>query len=103
LIFGERELFVSPHGTRFDLVLKQSNLAHWGPKRTAHPAPAIMILMLAAAGINMLVFRASAAVAVKGNIMNAGVIALISIAGLGWRGSSFFEGVANSASVLRRS
>jgi len=55
-------------------------------------APAIMIIMLAAAGINMLVFGASPAASVKGTIMNAGVVALISIAGLGWLGSAFFEG-----------
>jgi anaerobic C4-dicarboxylate transporter DcuA len=55
-------------------------------------APAIMIVMLAAAGINMLIFRASPIKTVKGSIMNAGIVALISIAGLGWLGSSFFEG-----------
>jgi len=55
-------------------------------------APAIMIVMLAAAGINILLFRASPVAAVKGSIMNAGMVALISIAGLGWLGSSFFEG-----------
>jgi len=55
-------------------------------------APAIMILMLAAAGINMLAFGASATTTVKTSIMHAGVVALISIAGLGWLGSSFFEG-----------
>ena len=55
-------------------------------------APAIMMIMLAAAGINMLFFRASPAETVKGTIMSAGVVALISIAGLGWLGSSFFEG-----------
>jgi anaerobic C4-dicarboxylate transporter DcuA len=55
-------------------------------------APAIMIVMLAAAGLNTLLFRASPAAAVKGSLMNAGVVALISIAGLGWLGSSFFEG-----------
>jgi anaerobic C4-dicarboxylate transporter DcuA len=55
-------------------------------------APAIMIVMLAAAGLNTLLFRASPAVVVKGSLMNAGVVALISIAGLGWLGSSFFEG-----------
>ena len=59
---------------------------------TLEMAPAIMILMLAAAGINMLLFKASATATVKGSIMNAGVVALISIAGLGWLGSSFFEG-----------
>jgi len=55
-------------------------------------APAIMIVMLASAGITMLLFGASPSAAVKGTIMNAGVVALISIAGLGWLGSSFFEG-----------
>jgi len=55
-------------------------------------APAIMIVMLAAAGLNMLLFRASPITAVKGSVMNAGLVALISIAGLGWLGSSFFEG-----------
>ena len=55
-------------------------------------APAIMILMLAAAGINMLLFRASPVTTIKGSIMNAGMVALISIAGLAWLGSSFFEG-----------
>lgn len=55
-------------------------------------APAIMIVMLGAAGINMVLFGASPVKAVKGSIMNAGVVALISIAGLGWLGSSFFEG-----------
>jgi len=55
-------------------------------------APAIMIVMLAAAGINALLFGASPAVTVKGSLMNAGVVALVSIAGLGWLGSSFFEG-----------
>ena len=67
-------------------------------------APAIMILMLAAAGINMLLFRASPVSAVKGSIMHAGMVALISIAGLGWLGSSFFEGnrqlITNSISSL---
>jgi len=61
-------------------------------------APAIMIVMLAAAGINMLIFRASPVVTVKGTIMNAGVVALISIAGLGWLGSAFFEG--NRQSII---
>lgn len=55
-------------------------------------APAIMMVMLAAAGINMLVFGAAAKKTLTGEIMNAGVVALISIAGLAWMGSSFFEG-----------
>jgi anaerobic C4-dicarboxylate transporter DcuA len=52
----------------------------------------IMIVMLAAAGVNMLVFGADAKKTLTGDIMNAGVVALISIAGLAWMGSSFFEG-----------
>jgi anaerobic C4-dicarboxylate transporter DcuA len=55
-------------------------------------APAIMIVMLAAAGINMVLFGASHLKALNGSIMKAGMVALISIAGLGWLGSSFFEG-----------
>jgi anaerobic C4-dicarboxylate transporter DcuA len=54
-------------------------------------APAIMIMVFAAAGMNMLPFRASAAEIIKTSIMSAGMVALISIAGLGWLGSSFFE------------
>jgi anaerobic C4-dicarboxylate transporter DcuA len=52
----------------------------------------IMIVMLAAAGINMLFFGAAAKKTLTSEIMNAGVVALISIAGLAWMGSSFFEG-----------
>jgi len=44
---------------------------------------------------NMLLFRASPVTTVKGSIMNAGMVALISITGLGWLGSSFFEGNRN--------
>src|SRR5262249_42502166 len=61
-------------------------------------APAIMIIMLAAAGLMMLLFQASPVSAVKGSIMQAGMVALISIAGLGWLGSSFFEG--NRVSIV---
>ena len=61
-------------------------------------APAIMMMMFAAAGVNMLLFRASAAETIKTSIMSAGMVALISIAGLGWLGSSFFEG--NKQSIV---
>jgi anaerobic C4-dicarboxylate transporter DcuA len=61
-------------------------------------APAIMMMMIAAAGLNMVLFRASPVAAVKGTVMNAGTVALISIAGLGWLGSSFFEG--NRQSII---
>ncbi|MBX7043968.1 MAG: anaerobic C4-dicarboxylate transporter [Ignavibacteria bacterium] len=53
---------------------------------------AIMIIMLAAAGIMMLFFKAKPADAVKGSIMNGGIVAVISILGVSWMGSSFFEG-----------
>ena len=53
---------------------------------------AIMIIMLAAAGIMMLFFKAKPAEAVKGSIMNGGIVAVISILGVSWMGSSFFEG-----------
>jgi anaerobic C4-dicarboxylate transporter DcuA len=53
---------------------------------------AIMIVMLAAAGLMMIFFKAKPAEAVKGSIMNGGVVAVISILGVSWMGSSFFEG-----------
>ena len=53
---------------------------------------AIMIIMLAAAGIMMIFFKAKPGEAVKGSIMNGGVVAVISILGVSWMGSSFFEG-----------
>jgi anaerobic C4-dicarboxylate transporter DcuA len=52
----------------------------------------IMIIMLAAAGLMMIFFKAKPAEAVKGSIMNGGVVAVISILGVSWMGSSFFEG-----------
>ena len=53
---------------------------------------AIMIIMLAAAGVMMVFFKASPEAAVKGSIMKGGLVALISILGVSWLGSSFFEG-----------
>jgi anaerobic C4-dicarboxylate transporter-like protein len=53
---------------------------------------AIMIIMLAAAGVMMIFFKAKPGEAVKGSIMTGGVVAVISILGVSWMGSSFFEG-----------
>jgi anaerobic C4-dicarboxylate transporter DcuA len=52
---------------------------------------AIMILMLAIAGLTMIVFKASAEETLKGSIMKSGITAMISILGVSWLGSSFFE------------
>ncbi len=51
----------------------------------------IMIIMIASAGIMMIAFKASPEAALKGSIMRGGVVAVISIAGVSWLGSSFFE------------
>jgi anaerobic C4-dicarboxylate transporter-like protein len=53
---------------------------------------AIMIVMLAIAGLIMIVFKASPEVALKGTIMRSGITAIICILGISWLGSSFFEG-----------
>ena len=53
---------------------------------------AIMIVMLAIAGLIMIVFKASPEAALKGTIMRSGLTALICILGISWLGSSFFEG-----------
>lgn len=55
-------------------------------------AQTIMIIMLAVAGLMMLLFKASAAKAVAGPTMKSGIVAVISILGISWLGSSFFEG-----------
>ncbi len=53
---------------------------------------AIMIVMLAIAGATMLLFKASPEAALQGTIMRSGMAAVISIVGVAWLGSSFFEG-----------
>ena len=55
-------------------------------------AMAIMIVMLAIAGLTALIFKASPEAALKGTIMRSGVAAIVSIVGVAWLGSSFFEG-----------
>ncbi|MGH9883583.1 MAG: anaerobic C4-dicarboxylate transporter family protein, partial [Pyrinomonadaceae bacterium] len=53
---------------------------------------AIMIVMIAIAGLTMIAFNASPAAALKGTIMSSGITAVICIVGVSWLGSSFFEG-----------
>lgn len=53
---------------------------------------AIMIVMIAVAGLIMIVFKASPDTALKGTIMRSGITAIICILGISWLGSSFFEG-----------
>lgn len=61
-------------------------------------AQALMIIMLAAAGVITLVFKASPAAAVGGELMRGGLVAIISILGVSWMGSSFFA--ANEAAIV---
>ena len=53
---------------------------------------AIMIVMIAVAGVMMIVFKASPEAALKGTIMRSGITAIICILGISWLGSSFFDG-----------
>ncbi len=53
---------------------------------------AIMIVMIAVSGLTMILFRASPEATLKGTIMRSGLTAIISILGISWLGSSFFEG-----------
>lgn len=55
-------------------------------------ATIIQIIMLSAAGVMMLFFGARPADAVKTPVAVAGVIAVVSIIGLGWMGNCFFDG-----------
>jgi anaerobic C4-dicarboxylate transporter DcuA len=58
----------------------------------------IMIVMLAAAGVITIAFKASPEAAIKGSIMKGGLVALISILGVSWLGSSFIE--ANQRTIV---
>jgi anaerobic C4-dicarboxylate transporter DcuA len=60
---------------------------------------AIMILMLAAAGAMMLLFRPDPEAALKGSVMKGGLTAIVCILGVSWMGSSFFA--ANEATIVR--
>jgi anaerobic C4-dicarboxylate transporter-like protein len=61
-------------------------------------AAVIMIIMIATAGFSMIAFKASPDAALKGSIMRGGIVAVISIVGVSWLGSSFFEG--NRAAII---
>jgi anaerobic C4-dicarboxylate transporter DcuA len=68
---------------------------------------AIMIVMMAAAGLIMLLFKAKPDETVKNSIMRGGIVAVISILGVSWMGSSFFEGnrpeiVAGISEIVRQ-
>src|SRR5262245_4030967 len=68
---------------------------------------AIMIVMIAIAGLTMILFKASPEATVKGTIMRSGVVAIVSIVGVSWLGSSFFEGnrayiVSGIADIIRQ-
>jgi len=58
----------------------------------------IIILMLATAGLIMILFKAKAADSVASKTMKSGIVALISILGISWLGSSFYE--ANQVSII---
>jgi len=55
-------------------------------------ATIIQIVMLTAAGIMMLAFGAKPAETIRTSVALAGVVAVVSIAGLGWMGNCFFDG-----------
>ena len=59
---------------------------------------AMMIVMLAAAGLLLLLVRADPEKAIKGSVMKGGLVAIVSILGVSWMGSSFFEG--NRAAIV---
>src|SRR5574341_1470485 len=67
---------------------------------------AIMIVMIAVSGLAMILFKASPESTLKGTIMRSGITAIISILGVSWLGSSFFEGnrafiVGGIADIIR--
>ena len=59
---------------------------------------ATMIVMLAAAGLLLVLAKSDPEKAIKGSVMKGGLTAVISILGVSWMGSSFFEG--NRAAIV---
>ena len=59
---------------------------------------ATMIVMLAAAGLLLILAKSDPEKAIKGGVMKGGLTAVISILGVSWMGSSFFEG--NRAAIV---
>ena len=59
---------------------------------------AIMIVMMAAAAVLLLVAKADPDKALKGPVMKGGLTAIVSILGVSWMGSSFFE--ANRTAIV---
>jgi anaerobic C4-dicarboxylate transporter DcuA len=72
--------------------------AHGGQSSRVEMSRAIMILMLAAAGVMMLLFRPSPAKALEGSVMKGGLVAIVCILGVSWLGSSFFD--ANESAIV---
>lgn len=62
------------------------------PPSRVDMARSIMIVMLAAGGFLLLLVRADPEQALRGSIMKGGLTAIVSILGVSWLGSSFFEG-----------
>lgn len=58
----------------------------------------IQFLMYSASGVMMLFFGAKPEATIKGSVGQAGMVAIISVLGLGWLGSCFYEG--NSATIV---
>ncbi|WKK64649.1 anaerobic C4-dicarboxylate transporter family protein [Lutimonas zeaxanthinifaciens] len=54
--------------------------------------PTIMILMLTVGALMMIFLKADPEKAVTGSVMKSGIVAIVSILGIAWLGSSFFEG-----------
>lgn len=63
-----------------------------GDMVTVSMAQIIQMLMYSASAIMMIFFGAKPAAAIKSSVGAAGVVAVISIVGLGWMGNCFFEG-----------
>lgn len=61
-------------------------------------APLIQLVMYSAAGIMMLFFGAKPPESIKNTVALAGVVAFVSVLGLGWMGNCFFDG--NRAAIV---
>ena len=87
--------------TREEIAAGLARVKAEGPQEkvvTVGMSPLIQLVMYSAAGIMMLFFGAKPAESIKNTVALAGVVAFVSVLGLGWMGNCFFDG--NRAAIV---
>lgn len=94
---GEQVLTGSTEGLSTRLAANELEIKSPKPTRVGM-ASTIEIIMIAAAGLIMLLCRTNPLDLVTGSVAKAGVVAVVSIMGIAWLGSTFFD--SNKALII---